>query len=68
MTENKYSSKDEYIYSMMKQFKLVDMREQFRDLVNEAEAASMSYVDFVCRLMSVEEDGKWLRKITKLRR
>ena len=33
----------EYIETMMKKFKLVDMREQYRDLVLEAESSAMGY-------------------------
>ena len=48
----------EYIESMMKQFKLVDMREQYRDLILEAESSAMDYESFLVRLLSVEEEGK----------
>ena len=51
-----YRSNGEYIEAMMKQFKLVDMREQYRDLILEAESSSMDYESFLVRLLSVEED------------
>ena len=53
---------------MMKQFKLVDMREQYRDLILEAESSAMDYESFLVRLLSVEEEGKRGRRTEKLRR
>lgn len=58
----------EYIESMMKAFKLVDMRGQYRDLIAEAEAASMGYEEFLVNLLSVEAEGKRSRRTEKLRR
>lgn len=58
--------KEEYIKSMMKQFKLVDMRDQYVDLINEAESASMGYMDFLVCLLSVEEEGKKIRRYERL--
>ena len=62
-----YATKAEYIEAMMKQFKLVDMRKQFRDLIAEAQSSSMEYEDFLIRLLSVEEEGKHDRRTAKLR-
>lgn len=62
-----YATKAEYIEAKMKQFKLVDMRKQFRDLIAEAQSSSMTYEDFLVRLLSVEEDGKHDRRTEKLR-
>ncbi|MBM7563021.1 IS21-like element helper ATPase IstB [Fusibacter tunisiensis] len=59
-------NKEEYIQTMMKQFKLVDMRDQYLDLINEAETASLGYMDFLVRLLSVEEEGKKNRRYEKL--
>ena len=41
MNRKGYQTNAEYIESMMKQFKLVDMREQYRDLILEAESSAM---------------------------
>ena len=68
MKKQSYATNTEYIEAMMKQFKLVDMREQFRDLILEAESSSMSYEDFLVRLLTVEENGKRNRRTEKLRR
>ena len=43
MRQKGYQTNAEYIESMMKQFKLVDMREQYRDLILEAESSAMDY-------------------------
>ena len=55
-----------YIEARMKQFKLVDMRQQYPDLIAEAEMTSMGYMDFLVRLLSVEEEGKNARRTGKL--
>lgn len=55
-----------YIETKMKQFKLVDMRQQYPDLIAEAEMSSMGYRDFLVRLLSVEEEGKNARRTGKL--
>lgn len=51
-----------YADDMMKRFKLVDMREQCSDIIAEAEANTMGYMDFLVRLLSVEEEGKNARR------
>ena len=68
MKQQAYGTNAEYIEFMMKQFKLVDMREQYRDLIQEAEASSMDYESFLIRLLSVEEKGKRGRRTDKLRK
>lgn len=60
------SEKALYIEEKMKQFKLVDMRQQFRDLIAEAEQASLGYMDFLVQLLSVEEEGKAARRAQML--
>ena len=51
MNRKGYQTNAEYIESMMKQFKLVDMREQYRDLILEAESSAMDYESFLVRLL-----------------
>lgn len=62
-----YENEDLYIEAMMKQFKLVDMRNQYMDILLEAESSSMGYKEFLVRLLSVEEAGKKFRRTEKLR-
>lgn len=59
-------NKEAYIEATMKKFKLVDMREQYVDLIAEAETTSLGYLDFLIRLLSVEEEGKQTRRYEKL--
>lgn len=60
------SEPETYIQAKMKQFKLVDMRQQYPDLIAEAEMTSMGYMDFLIRLLSIEEEGKNARRTEKL--
>ena len=50
MKKKPYADDAEYIEAMMKRFKLVDMRLQYRDIILEAEE-SYSYIvclDYLC--------------------
>ena len=58
--------KSAYIKSKMKQFKLVDMRHQFMDIIAEAEQESLEYMDFLIRLLELEDAGKKKRRTEKL--
>lgn len=66
MQQLQNDAKEAYIEAKMKQFRLVDMREQYPDLIAEAETSAMGYMDFLIRLLSVEEDGKNARRHEKL--
>ena len=68
MKQQDVKTNAEYIKRMMKRFKLVDMREQYQDLILEAESTSMAYETFLVRLLAVEEEGKSRRRTEKLRR
>jgi DNA replication protein DnaC len=68
MSRAEYRTDAEYIEAMMKKFRLVDMRGQYRDLISEAEASGMSYEEFLIRLLSVEEEGKEYRRTALLRK
>lgn len=57
---------DEYIERTMKQFKLIDMRESYRSLIEEAEATNMGYREFLIKLLQSEESGKRLRQQERL--
>lgn len=59
-------TKDTFIQEKMKQFKLVDMREQYLDIIHEAQDSSMDYTDFLIKLLMVEEEGKMMRRTSKL--
>lgn len=68
MKQQDVKTNAEYIKRMMKRFKLVDMREQYQDLILEAESSSMDYETFLVRLLAAEEEGKIRRRTEKLRR
>ena len=52
---------DEYIHEQLKQFKLVDMRERYQEIVDEAINEKLGYKDFLIRLIQIEEEGKQKR-------
>lgn len=56
-----------YIEEKMKQFKLVDMRTQYKDIIKEAEDSSLGYTEFLIRLLMIEDEGKYFRKTEKLK-
>ena len=51
----------------MKQFKLVDMRNRYPDLVEEARTTGMDYEEFLERLIRIEDDGKQRRRQERLK-
>jgi len=55
-----------YINATMKKFKLVDMREQYQDLICQAKDQSMTYEEFLILLLKTEETGKIRRRIDRL--
>ena len=55
-----------YIEAKLKQFKLVDMREQYSYIIREAEENSMDYLEFFMRLITAEDEGKNNRRTEKL--
>ncbi|SFQ43852.1 IstB-like ATP binding protein [Butyrivibrio proteoclasticus] len=63
---NDTEHKNAYIEAKMKQFKLVDMRTQYRDIIQEAEQESLGYMDFLLRLLELEDSGKTSRRTEKL--
>ena len=49
---------DKYIHEQLKLFKLVDMRERYQEIINEAINEKLGYKDFLIRLIQAEEEGK----------
>lgn len=56
-----------YIESLMKKFKLVDMRNEYQGLIKDAETSNMSHLDFLKKLLEIEAEGKNNRKQERLR-
>jgi len=66
MSEQRTDADDIYIETMMKKFKLVDMREQYPDLIRQAEDEGMGYKAFMISLLEAEEQGKIRRRGERL--
>lgn len=60
------SEKENYIKEKMKQFRLVDMREQYADIIAEARQEKLNYTDFLIRLLEIEDRGKTARRCEML--
>ena len=61
---NRYD--DSYIREQLKLFKLVDMRERYQEIIDEAINESLGYKDFLIRLIQAEEAGKRKRLAERL--
>lgn len=57
---------DKYIREQLKHFKLVDIRENYQIIIEEAIKEKLGYKDFLVRLIRVEEEGKKKRLTEKL--
>ncbi|WIV11338.1 IS21-like element helper ATPase IstB [Proteiniborus sp. MB09-C3] len=57
---------DKYIREMLKLFKLVDIRENYQSIIEEAIKEKLGYKDFLIRLIQVEEEGKKKRLTERL--
>lgn len=57
---------DKYIYEQLKLFKLVDMRERYQEIIDEAINEKLGYKEFLIRLIQSEEEGKRKRLTEKL--
>ena len=55
-----------YIDRTMRRFKLVDMREQYVDIIDEARREKLDYEDFLVRLLEAEDEGKKDRRAQML--
>ena len=56
-----------YIEELMKRFKLVDIRNEYKGLIREAAESNMSHLEFLKRLLEIEAEGKNNRKQERLR-
>ena len=66
MDREQYEKDMDYLIGKMKQFKLMDMRENLPDLLAEAKDNSMSYLELLLLLFRTEEEGKLKRKHERL--
>ena len=58
---------DGYISEKLKLFKLVDIREHYQEIIDEAIQEKIGYKDFLIKLIQVEEEGKKKRLSERLR-
>jgi DNA replication protein DnaC len=58
-------TQDEYINTMFSRFKLIDMKEQYQEIIDEATKKQISYRDFLLKLLQAEEEGKTRRRIER---
>ena len=58
--------KKAFITEKLKKFKLVDIREQYVDLIEEAKTDKLGYEDFLIKLLIAEDEGKEQRRTEKL--
>jgi DNA replication protein DnaC len=56
------NTNDKYIKSMLKTFKMVDMRSQYQELIERAIENKLGYKEFLVTLLSAEEEGKKQRR------
>ena len=59
-------TEDAYIIEQLKRFKLVDMREKYTEIIEEAIREKYGYKEFLIKLLQSEEDGKNQRLTRKL--
>lgn len=59
------NANDEYIKAMLKKFKLIDIKNEYEDLINEAIEKELSYRDFLLSLIKAEELGKLKRRVDR---
>ncbi len=57
---------DDYIQTQLKRFKLVDMRENGDEIIQDAITKNLGYKEFLIKLIQVEEEGKKRRLTEKL--
>ena len=60
LNENEFM--DQYICSKLKDFKMVDMRLRYNDLIKKAIEDQQSYKEFLVSLLNAEEEGKKKRR------
>lgn len=60
------NEEDQYIYKTLKRFKLVDIRDNYKDLIEEASEEKLDYRQFLIKLLQYEDKGKKERTLERL--
>ena len=58
MSNTALTADDVYIQEQLRRFKMVDIREQYTEIIDDAIQAKLGYKDFLIRLLQSEEEGK----------
>ncbi|AKL95819.1 insertion sequence IS21 ATP-binding protein IstB [Clostridium aceticum] len=66
MIKEKIICDDNYIRAKLKDFKLVDIREKYQEIIDEAIRDKLGYKDFLIKLIQTEEEGKGKRLSQRL--
>ena len=59
------NTEDRYIFTILKKFKMVDIRNNYDDLIEEAKNEKLDYKEFLIKLLKCEEIGKRKRMIAR---
>ena len=66
MSRSTVKNADIYITEQLKQFKMVDARERYQEIIDEAVEQKLGYKEFLVRLLQTEASGKQRRLTEKL--
>lgn len=66
MIKDKTKYDDEYIKSQLKSFKLVDIKENYQAIIDQAIKDKLGYKEFLIKLIEIEEEGKKRRLAERL--
>ena len=66
MIRDKVKYDDEYIKDQLKSFKLVDIKENYQEIIDQAIKDKLGYKEFLIKLIEIEEEGKKRRLAERL--
>lgn len=66
MIKDKVKYDDEYIKNQLKSFKLVDIKENYQEIIDQAIKDKLGYKEFLIKLIALEEEGKKRRLAERL--
>lgn len=66
MIKDKVKYDDEYIKNQLKSFKLVDIKENYQEIIDQAIKDKLGYKEFLIKLIALEEEGKKRRLADRL--
>ncbi len=66
MIKDKIKYDDEYIKNQLKSFKLVDIKEKYQEIIDQAIKDKLGYKEFLIKLIEIEEEGKKRRLAERL--